>query len=65
MAKGKVKGSADTERGEIGIGLPQIGSGLNKQKSPLTNAGGSVIDEMPNRTALLKKKSEADSSSTL
>lgn len=37
---------------------------MNKSKSPLTNAGGSVIDEIPNRTALLKKKSEADSNST-
>lgn len=51
--RGSVKSTGETDRGEFGIGIPM------KQKSSLQNAGGAVIDgEMPQRSTLLKKKTD-------
>ena len=56
--KVKVTSSGDTDRGEIGVGLP----GVTKQMNPLSNPGGNAIEgEMPHKNTLLKKKSEKES----
>ena len=67
-SKGKVRVSADTERGEAtglgGIGAPGVMGGAKPggipSKGGLAMAGGNILDDTrPQKSTLLKKKSDA------